>query len=284
MTDDPYETTDLAANAAYTTILSTLTTSIINITPENYPPHIGEAPQTQSVQQGSSITLYAPFTSYGKVPSVQWRKNGTPISGATSYYQVTDTGVNVNGVFMATLTLTNTNSTHTADYDVSVSSTNGSVTSAAGTLTVAHPLSTQNDGVPDAWKIANGIDPNSNAVINGPLGDIDKDGRSNLLEYAFNTSPQTNDVDPFQGVSVTKTGDGLKYLEVSYPRRIGALDLIYTVEISDDLTAWPSPGVTSELVSIIANPDGITEIVTVRVLPAMSSTAKKFVRMKVSIQ
>jgi arylsulfatase A-like enzyme len=284
MTDDPYETTDLAANAAYTTILSTLTTSIINITPENYPPHIGEAPQTQSVQQGSSITLYAPFTSYGKVPSVQWRKNGTPISGATSYYQVTDTGVNVNGVFMATLTLTNTNSTHTADYDVSVSSTNGSVTSAAGTLTVAHPLSTQNDGVPDAWKIANGIDPNSNAVINGPLGNIDKDGRSNLLEYAFNTSPQTNDVDPFQGVSVTKTGDGLKYLEVSYPRRIGALDLIYTVEISDDLTAWSSPGVTSELVSIIDNHDGITEIVTVRVLPAMSSTAKKFVRMKVSIQ
>jgi hypothetical protein len=158
------------------------------------------------------------------------------------------------------------------------------VTSAAGTLTVAHPLSTQNDGVPDAWKTANGIDPNSNAVINGPLGDIDKDGRSNLLEYAFNTSPQTNDVDPFQGVSVTKTGDGLKYLEVSYPRRIGALDLIYTVEISDDLTAWSSPGVTSELVSIIDNHDGITEIVTVRVLPAMSSAAKKFVRMKVSIQ
>ena len=284
MTDDPYETTDLAANAAYATIITTLTTSITNITPENYPPHIGEAPQTQSVQQGSSITLYAPFTSYGKVPSVQWRKNGTPISGATSYYQITDTGVNVNGVFMATLTLTNANSTHAANYDVSVSNTNGSVTSAAGTLTVLKPVSTQDDGVPDAWKIANGIDPNSNAVINGPLGDIDKDGRINLLEYAFNTSPQTNDIDPFQGVAVTKSGDGLKYLEVSYPRRIGALDLIYTVEISDDLTTWPSPGVTYEPVSIIGNSDGSTETVTVRVLPAMNSAAKKFVRIKVGTQ
>jgi arylsulfatase A-like enzyme len=284
MSDDPYETTDLAANAAYATIITTLTTSITSITPENYPPHIGEAPKTQSLQQGSSITLYAPFTSYGKVPSVQWRKNGTPISGATSYYQVTDTGVNVNGVFMATLTLTNLNSTNTANYDVIVSSANGSATSAAGTLTVIKPVSTQNDGIPDSWKLANGIDPNSNSTINGPLGDIDNDGRNNLLEYAFNTSPQGNEANPVSAIPVTKAADGLQYLEVRYPRRIGALDLLYTVEISDDLITWPSPGVTSELVSITANPDGITETVIVRVLPALSATSKKFVRVRVVTQ
>jgi hypothetical protein len=284
MSDDPYETTDLAANAAYATIITTLTTSITSITPENYPPHIGEAPKTQSLQQGSSITLYAPFTSYGKVPSVQWRKNGTPISGATSYYQVTDTGVNVNGVFMATLTLTNLNSTNTANYDVIVSSANGSATSAAGTLTVIKPVSTQNDGIPDSWKLANGIDPNSNSTINGPLGDIDNDGRNNLLEYAFNTSPQGNEANPVSAIPVTKAADGLQYLEVRYPRRIGALDLLYTVEISDDLITWPSPGVTSELVSITANPDGITETVIVRVLPATNATSKKFVRVRVVTQ
>ncbi|MFN0077963.1 MAG: sulfatase-like hydrolase/transferase [Prosthecobacter sp.] len=274
MTDDPYETTDLAANAAYATIITTLTTAITDITPENYPPHIGEAPQTQSIQQGNSITLYAPFTSYGKVPSVQWRKNGTAISGATSYYQITEAGVNVNGVFMATLTLPGI---ITASYDVIVSSANGTATSGAGTLTVIKPVSSQNDGVPDTWKLANGIAINTDPA-NGPLGDIDRDGRCNLLEYAFNTNPQTHEAEAVHSTAISG------YLEVSYPRRIGALDLIYTVEISDDLTTWPSPGSTSETVSIIANPDGITETVTVRVLPAMSSAAKKFVRVRVTGQ
>ncbi|MCX6854480.1 MAG: sulfatase-like hydrolase/transferase, partial [Verrucomicrobia bacterium] len=283
MTDDPYETTDLAANAAYASIITSLTTSITGLTAENYAPFIGPPGITQSVQQGSNITLYAAFTSYGRVPSVQWRKNSTPISGATSYYQLLNsTSTLVNGTFMATLTLSNVNSNHAANYDLIVSSTNGSYTSSAGTLTVIKPVSTQNDGVSDAWKIANGIDPNSSATINGPLGDIDKDGRSNLLEYAFNTSPQANETDPVSAVPVTKAADGLQYLEVRYPRRIGALDLIYTVEISDDLTTWPSPGTSSELVSTTSNPDGITETVTVRVLPAISATLKKFVRLKIT--
>ncbi len=287
MTDDAYETTDLmlGANAAsYSAIVTALTTSITNITPENYPPHIGEAPKTQSLPQGSSITLYAPFTSYGKVPSVQWRKNNTPISGANSYYQITDAGTPVNGVFMATLTLTNLNSTNTANYSVTVSSTNGSVTSGAGALTVIKPVSTQNDGLPDSWKTANGIDPNSSAPIDGPLGDIEKDGRSNLLEYAFNTNPNAFETNPIFAGIVTKAADGLNYLEVTYPRRIGALDLLYTVEISNDLQTWPSPGAAYEVVSIVPIGDGITEDVTVRILPAAGTAGQKFARVKVTTQ
>ena len=283
MSDDPYETTDLAANLAYTSIITTLSTSITTITPENYPPHSGDAPKTQSVQQGGSVTLYAPFTSYGKVPSVKWRKNSVDISGATSYYQITNPDTTaVNGVYMATLTLTNVNSTHAADYDVVISSANGTTKSGPGTLTVLRPVSTLSDGVPDTWKLANGINPNDNSAINGPLGDLDGDGRLNLLEYAFNTSPQTTESDPVQSNPVTKAGDGLKYLQVSYPRRIGALDLVYTVEISDDLITWPAPGSSTEPVSITPSADGITETVTVRVLPAISSAAKKFVRIKVT--
>ena len=85
-----------------------------------------------------------------------------------------------------------------------------------------------------------------------------------------------------QSNPVTNAGDGLKYLQVSYPRRIGALDLVYTVEISDDLITWPAPGSSTEPVSITTNADGITETVTVRVLPAISSAVKKFVRIKVT--
>lgn len=278
MTDDPYETTDLAANAAYATIISTLTTSITNITPENYPPHIGEAPKTQSLQQGASITLYAPFTSYGKVPSVQWRKNTTPIATATSYYQITDTGGNVNGVFMATLTLNNLNSTNTATYDVIVSSANGSTTSGAGTLTVIKPVSTQNDGLPDIWKSAHGIDPNSAAAIDGPMGDIDSDGRVNLLEYAFNTNPKASEGEAVQSSATSG------YLEIKFPRRMGSVDLLYSVQVSDNLAAWPDSGTSHQIMNTVPNADGVTETVTARVLPAITTTTRRFARLKITAQ
>jgi hypothetical protein len=163
-----------------------------------------------------------------------------------------------------------------------VSSANGTTTSLGGVLTVVHPVSTLGDGLPDAWKIAHGIDPNSTAASNGPLGDLDRDGRVNLLEYAFNDDPRAPEANPLQMAIVPKLGDGLNYLEVSYPRRIGALDLSYVVETSSDLATWASS--STEAVSVVPTGDGITEMVTVRVLPALSSGGKKFARVKVASQ
>ena len=40
-------------------------------------------------------------------------------------------------------------------------------------------LDTDNDGIPDAWEIANGLDP----YRDDATGDIDGDGISNLIEY-----------------------------------------------------------------------------------------------------
>jgi hypothetical protein len=280
MTDDPYETTELwlsGTATAYTTIVNTLTTAITGIAVENYPPYIGPTGITQTVQQGSNITLYAPFSSY-KIPTVQWRKGGQNITNASPFYNVTSAGVGVNGVYMATLTLTNVNTTQAGDYDIVISNLGGTTTSALGTLTVTHPVSTLNDGLPDAWKLSRGIDPTSTAAVNGPLGDIDRDGRVNLLEYAFNTDPQARESDPVQ--STTNAG----YLQLSFPRRIGANDLIYTIETSDDLSLWSSSTSTSQVLTITPNIDGITETVSVRILPAMSSAVKKFARVKVTTQ
>jgi arylsulfatase A-like enzyme len=286
MTDDPYESSDLAlgANASsYSAIVTSLTSAVTSMSAVNYAPYIGPPGIAQTVQQGNATTLHAPFTSYGRVPSVQWRKNGGNIAGATSYYQITDSGSPVNGIYMATLMLTNVNSTHTGNYDVIVNSANGTATSASGALTVIHPVSTLNDGLPDNWKLAHGIDPNSTSAINGPLGDLDDDGRVNLFEYSFNTDPRTAESDPFQSTIATKIGDGLNYLQVSFPRRIGALDFNHTVETSDNLATWFSSDNT-EPVSIVANADGITETVTMRILPAITSGAKRFARLKVTTQ
>lgn len=40
------------------------------------------------------------------------------------------------------------------------------------------------DGMPDGWEVDNGLDPSSGDEVNGPDGDIDGDGLSNLEEYS----------------------------------------------------------------------------------------------------
>ncbi len=280
MTDDPYETTDLllGANAAsYSAIVTALSSAITSITAESYPPYIGPAGITQSVAQADSITLYAPFTSYGKTPSVQWRKAGVPVTTGTSgYSQVTSSGAAVSGVYMATLTLAGVNAASAGNYDVVVTSTSGSDTSDAGTLTVTRPVSTLNDGLPDWWKTANGISATSTAASDGPSGDIDGDGLGNLLEYAFATNPRAAD----SGIVQRALVGG--YLQLTYPRRLNVVDLMYTVEVSEDLQTWSAAGAASEVLSTTPNADGFTENVTVRVLPAVNGAAKKFARVKVS--
>lgn len=144
LTDDPQETTDLIANPAYASIVTSLTNSVTAISAENFKPYIGPPLITNTVAQGGSIDLYVPFTSYpGGTLTVQWRKNSVDIvnnaniSGTTSFTQVTDAaGVLVKGAYTTKLTLTNVAPTDVGSYDVVVTNSAGNTTSDAGTLTV----------------------------------------------------------------------------------------------------------------------------------------------------
>jgi hypothetical protein len=78
--------------------------------------------------------------------------------------------------------------------------------------------------------------------------------------------------------------DNLTYLTCSYPRRFGALDLVYTLEMSVDLSAWSSPPAQMEEVSIVPNPDNVTETVTVRIKPAVELSQRNFIRVRVTFQ
>jgi arylsulfatase A-like enzyme len=143
LTDDPYESTDLIANPAYATIVTSLTSAITGITAENYKPYIGPAMITNSAAQGGSITLYAPFTSY-KAPTVQWRKNGSNVSGG-NFTQITDSAsALVSGSYAATLTLTNVSPTDAGTYDVVITNVGGNTTSESGVLTVTFGAPTLN--------------------------------------------------------------------------------------------------------------------------------------------
>lgn len=136
LTDDPYETTDLIANSAYAGIVTTLTNSVTAIAVDNNPPYIGPPMITNTVAQGGTITLYAPFTSY-KAPTIQWRKGGVNVSGGL-FTQITDiTNAPVSGSYAATLTLTNVSPGDAGSYDVVITNVGGSTTSQTGTLSVS---------------------------------------------------------------------------------------------------------------------------------------------------
>ena len=77
---------------------------------------------------------------------------------------------------------------------------------------------------------------------------------------------------------------GPSYMEISYPRLIGALDLTYMLEVSDELGTWSSAAGNFEAVSTIANGDGVTQTITVRLLPAFAGAPKKFARVRVTVQ
>ncbi len=137
LTDDPQETTDLIANSAYASIVTTLTNAITAISVGNMKPYVGPPLITNSVPQGGTITLYAPFTSWpGAIPTVQWRKGGSNVAGGIVTQITDDLAVAVRGTYAATLTLTNVAPSDAGLYDVIVSNNIGSTTSDAGTLTV----------------------------------------------------------------------------------------------------------------------------------------------------
>jgi hypothetical protein len=64
--------------------------------------------------------------------------------------------------------------------------------------------------------------------------DPDADGLPNLLEYAFARLPDANDsIDP--PVKLEVSGNRLR---ITFPRDERAMDLVYEVQASDDLSAW----------------------------------------------
>jgi hypothetical protein len=62
-----------------------------------------------------------------------------------------------------------------------------------------HNPDTDGDGLPDGWEVKYNLDPNDPYGDNGPYGDPDGDGLTNLQEYQHGTDPHNPDTD----------GDGL---------------------------------------------------------------------------
>jgi hypothetical protein len=77
------------------------------------------------------------------------------------------------------------------------------------------------------------------------------------------------------------SGDGKNYLTVSFRRRVVPAGFSYFIEISPDLKVWTNAGAAAVLISTV--PEGVTELRTYRIQPALSDAAMNFVRVRVQV-
>lgn len=193
--------------------------------------------------------------------------------------------LDVGNTTIATLT----NLTPGATYYIAVSaynSVNMESTLSAEVFTTFEPVfaDADNNGLPDNWEAAQGIAGLSNPALSGAMGDADGDGISNLLEYSLGLPPAIPQGESPTPLSVAvNPHDGKAYLMFTYSRRVYAPGISYEVQVSEDLVDWDSPSDDIEPIgSPVASGDGQTEIITVRIWPAIEDGApKKMVRLMV---
>ncbi len=148
----------------------------------------------------------------------------------------------------------------------------------ASTATTNPASDEDRDGLPLAWEQQNNLAP---TLPNDPTDDGDHDGLPLLLEYAFNQSPAAPSPVAFPlCTTAINPVDQQAYWQFSYVRRTDTPPIDYTLEVSDDLGTWDSNPARFQTVSVAPSEDGVTEVVTVRVLPAIAAKTRSFARVK----
>lgn len=120
----------------------------------------------------------------------------------------------------------------------------------------------------------------------GANGDVAGDGVPNLVKYALGVDAyqSARGKMPTTSPAATSTVPGTGF-DFTYPRRIQATDLLYAVGVSYDLQTWDFSGAQlGQLGTPTANPDGVTENVTLRLSSPAPNSNAVFFRLKTSIQ
>jgi hypothetical protein len=112
---------------------------------------------------------------------------------------------------------------------------------ATGTTSVSDDILVSASESYDAWaqRTLNSTDP----LVIGMTRDPDRDGLTNLLEYALGLNPANGSL---AGLPVGSISGG--FLTLTYQRYAGS-GVSYVVEVSSDLSTWSSTSVSESLVS-----------------------------------
>ncbi|MEI8036959.1 MAG: CAP domain-containing protein [Verrucomicrobiota bacterium] len=226
-------------------------------------PAILSQPVSPTITKNTSTTVTVIASGYSL--SYQWYSGTTgtltnPISGAT------------------TASYTTPVLTTTTSYWVRVTNVAGFVNSktaqvTASTKTVTRSFATWASEI----ETANTLTPGSIANV---LTDYDHDGRSNLIEYAFGTSPIVgNDAAPRMPIVIANPANQI----IQYQRDTALTDVTVTAQACTNLGSWKAPGDAGALTGF--SDALITTTGTVQTRQASvprSSGSKIFLRLRVT--
>lgn len=129
------------------------------------------------------------------------------------------------------------------------------------------------DQLPDWWENRNQLDSDDDgsvAITNGPDGDPDLDGYSNLVEFLVGTNPNTHDTSGFPKLSISEKVNGLQLNFPTLPGRRYQIETTTTLEASE----WQPHG--SAMVTAPTDPPGTFS------LSIPDAEPKRFYRMRVT--
>ncbi|MES2594317.1 MAG: lamin tail domain-containing protein [Verrucomicrobiota bacterium] len=145
----------------------------------------------------------------------------------------------------------------------------------SGTNWRASTTSGGSPGVEEAVRITSWFTANGIADITG-LGDKDKDGLVDLLEYSLGTNAGVSNGD---GLALsTSNVSGTDYLTLTFTRPLGRDDVTYQAEASTGLMSWSN----ATLVSATPNYTNGTEVQIWRHANPKSVNNQQFMRLKVT--
>ena len=107
------------------------------------------------------------------------------------------------------------------------------------------------------------------------------DNIPNLMKYAIGLDPHTPSVQGLPKVGVLTTGTN-SFLTLKYNQYIFASGITLFPEVSSDLQTWQSGTGTTTVLGVSDNADGVTQSVIVQDLTPISSSSKRFIRLKVT--
>ena len=168
-TDASYAVSNAVAGSAatYSVVVSnsagSVTSKAVPLTVNGGPPVITLAPQSQAALMGATAS-FSVFAVGGGPFTYQWKKNGTPIPGATN----------------RSLFLSNLQAADAADYSVTVTDSGGAATSSAAALTLVAPAS----AVPTLPIIPTGV---FDVTAYGAIGDGASDN-TQAIQTAINAA------------------------------------------------------------------------------------------------
>jgi len=118
--------------------------------------------------------------------------------------------------------------------------------------------------------------------LSDEAADFEPDGYVNFVEYAFNLEPKSVDTNAPLQMAIESTNN-VKYLTLTYHRRLPPTDTSYEVSVSNDLLTWNTGAAYVQEIETIDDGNGLTETVEARLVAPFPSLIKQFVTVRIQL-